>query len=234
MKKLENNKVFLASLRLDILGFGFAIAFLSLALLTPVIGRVYAYDSATLLMRLERDDWQDFFARKGEKEKLDKGFDELVEFAWNKGIDYRIRLRGLMLLSKIRDGRRADVLTGMYHNPFFNAGCPDIKSSLMIALGNVEGDKKAVDTLLEGMNDMELQVREAAIRSLGKLGAQKAVPFLIDRLGDKSFAIRRSVIESLGLIRDQRAVPLLERIANEDKDDLIRREAKVSLTRMKS
>ncbi len=234
MKKSRNNKVFFALLRLDVFGYRFAIAFLCLTVLTPVIGRVYAYDSASLLTRLERNDWQDFFARRGEKEKLDKAFNELVELAWDKGIDYRIRLRGLMLLSKIRDGRRADVLSGMYHNPFFNAGCPDIKSSLMIALGNVEGDKKAVDTLLEGMNDGELQVREAAIRSIGRLGAQKAVPFLINRLDDKSFAIRRSVIESLGLIGDQRAVPPLEKIAHEDKDDLIRREAKVSLARMKS
>ncbi len=232
MKQLDRS--FFAASWLHSCGYGLGITLLAFTLLLPSVGQVYANDSERLRAGLERDDWQNLFSSKDQREELDKDFDELVELAWNKGIDYRIRLRGVILLSKTRDVRRADVLSKMFHNPFFNAGCPDIKSSLMTALGNVDNDKESIETLLEGMNDVEILVREAAVRSLGRLGARKAVPFLIGRLYDKSFAIRRSVIESLGQIGDQRVVPLLEKIADEDRDDLIRMEARVSLTRMKS
>jgi len=206
--------------------------FLCLLVLNPAPGRIFASKDDTL-SQLQKDDWHEYFSNGG-KEKLNRSFDELLELANNTGLDWHIRIRGIILLSETSDPRKADVFLGMFLNPLFNWECPAVKTSVVTAFGSVDKDPRIVDALIDGMNDREVQVREAAIQVLGRIGDEKAVPFLIKKLDDRSVAIRLSAIRSLGQIKDQRAVPFLKKIADGDQDDLIRNEAASALTRMRS
>jgi hypothetical protein len=206
--------------------------FLGLLVLNPAPGRIFASKDDTL-SQLQKDDWHEYFSNGG-KEKLNRSFDALLELANNTGLDWHIRIRGIILLSETSDPRKADVLLGMFLNPLFNWECPAVKTCIVTAFGSVDKDQRIVDALIDGMNDREVQVREAAVQVLGRIGDEKAVPFLIKKLDDRSVAIRLSAIRSLGQIKDQRAVPFLKKIADGDQEDLIRNEAASALTRMKS
>jgi hypothetical protein len=204
------------------------IAFL---VVNPVPGKVFASEHDTLVAQLRKDEWHAYFSNSGEK--LNKSFDSLLELANNRGLDWQIRIKCIMLLSETSDPRRADVLVGMFRNPFFNSECPAIKTNVVKALGTIDNDESVVDALIDGMNDRELQVREAAVQALGRLRNEKAVPFLIEKLSDRNFSIRISAVRSLGQIKDQKAVPFLKDIADRDPDDLIRNEATSALNKMK-
>ncbi len=206
---------------------------LGLFVLKAAPGKIYASQYDTLVSQLRQDNWHTYLWN-GRKEMLNQSFDALLELTNNRGLDWHIRIRGIVLLSEMSDPRKADVLIGMFLNPLFNWECPAIKTSVVTALGSIDKDPRAVDALIEGMNDRELQVREAAIQVLGRIGNEKAVPFLIKQLNDGSVAIRLSAIRSLGQIKDKRAVPFLEKISDGDQDDLLRNEAVSALTRMKS
>jgi hypothetical protein len=210
------------------------ILLLVLGLLSPSEAELFASEYDPLVALLQRDDWHAHLSTTTQRENLDRSFDTLLGLVWNKGIDWRIRIRGIVLLGETSNPRRADILIRMFHNPFFNAECPSIKMSLIIALSSIDNDPRVVDTLIEAMNDSEIEVREAAIQALGRLESERAVPFLIGKLTDKSFAIRRSAILSLSRIRDARALPFLRKIAEGDRDLVLRSEAASALARMKS
>jgi hypothetical protein len=209
--------------------FGPAVILFLVLVLNLVPGKIFASEHDTLVVQLGKDEWHVYFSNDGEK--LNKSFDSLLELANNRGLDWRIRIRCIILLSETSDPRKADILVGMFRNPFFNSECPAIKTSIVTALGAIDNDQRVVDALIDGMNDRELQVREAAIQVLGRLRNEKAVPFLIKKLSDRSFSIRMSVIRSLGQIKDQKAIPFLKDIADGDPDDLIRNEATSALIR---
>jgi HEAT repeats len=210
------------------------VLFFTIVLLHPSGGKLFASEYDPFVAELRKADWHAHFSTGPEKERLNSSFDTLLGLVKNKGIDWRIRIRGIILLGETSNPKRAAILIHMYHNPFFNAGCPSIKMSLVIALSNIDNDSEVVDTLIEGMRDSELEVREASIQALGRLGSGRAVPFLIGALNDRSFAIRRSAILSLSRIRDRRALPFLKNIADGDSDRLLRNEAASALTKMKS
>jgi hypothetical protein len=208
------------------------ILFLGFLVLNPVPAKIFAADQDALVAQLRKDEWHGYFSH--DREKLNTSFDSLLELANNRGLDWRIRIRGIILLSETSDPRKADVLVGMFRDPFFNSECPAIKTNIVRALGATDNDQRAVDALIDGMNDQELQVREAAIQALGRLGNKKAVPFLIRKLSDRNFSIRISAIRSLGQIKDREVIPFLKDIADGDQDSLIRNEATLALNRMKS
>jgi hypothetical protein len=196
--------------------------------------KLFASECGPLVSELQRPDWHAYFSSPAEKEKLNRSFDTLVSLTGNKGIDWRIRIRGIVLIGETDNPGKASILMHMFHNPFFNALCPSIKTSIVIALSNIDNDPKVVDTLIGGMRDPEIEVREASIRALGRIGSERAVPFLIHALKDRSFAIRRSAILSLGRIRDRRALPFLRKVAEGDRDPVLRMVAETTLRKMKS
>ncbi len=198
----------------------------------PVKAFAIEYDS--LVAQLKKDDWQTHFSSSAEREELNRSYEALLALTENKGIHWRIRIRGIVLLSYTSNPERAVTLIRMYHNPFFNAGCPSIKSSIITALGNIDNDQKVVDTVIEGTNDSEIIVRETAIRALGKLGDGRAVPSLIGKLNDSSFAIRLAAIRSLAEIKDQRAVPHLQNIVHTDHECLLKNEALSAIDKIRS
>jgi len=207
---------------------------IGLTVFNPFAQQVSASEYDVLVAQLRKDDWHTHFSDSAGREKLDNSIETLLELAKNGGLDWVIRIRGIILLSETSGPRKVNILIGMYQDAFFNDECPAIKTSVITALGSFEKEPRIIDTLIDGMNDRELQVREAAIVALGKMGDEKAVPFLIKKLSDPSFAIRLSAVRSLGQIKDQRAVPFLKKISASDQDDLIRSEAISAIENMQS
>ena len=198
--------------------------------LDPLMPKSYAADYDHIVAALRQDDWQSRLLAPGAMDLNDEDtFDIFVGLINNTGLDWRIRDRGILVLGKSGNPRTAEVLRESFYNAFITHECPAIKSSLALALGNFRNDARVEEVLISGMNDDELQVREASIRSLGKIGSTKAVPFLIDRLHDSNFTIRLSAIRSLARIGDKKAVPFLQEISDKDRDDFIKNEASAAL-----
>ena len=74
------------------------------------------------------------------------------------------------------------------------------------------------------LSDEDLEVREMAIRALGKTQDVSAVDGLIPLLTDSNAEIRRRAAWALGEIADARAVPALN-LAAEDTDSKVRKAA---------
>jgi len=153
----------------------------------------------------------------------------LIEVIRNQGLDWRLQIQGISLLAHIHTPRVEDVLLQLFSDIFFHHGCPAVKSSLAVALGNFSGTR-VVGALIQGLEDPEVTVREASIVSLGRVGDATAVPYLIAQLNDMRFMIKVSAIRSLGLLRDARAAAYLEKIADNAGEPLLRREAFIALS----
>lgn len=135
-----------------------------------------------------------------------------------------MRIKAIKILGKSGDPAASDVLMSTLYEL-----CPAIKWNAATALGNFRDDPRVVNALIHALGDDTLYVREAAIRSLGKIGNAKAVPDLIPFLGSESFAIRIDTVRALGKIGDSRAVPYLRRIAEHDAEPMVRKEALAAL-----
>jgi len=195
-------------------------------------GIASSYDS--LVEQLRSDDWHEHFSRETGGKTLDQSLDGLLDLANNGGLDWRIRIRGIILLSETSGPRKVDILLNMFRDSFFNGECPAVKTTIVTALGRVGKDPRIVAALIDGTEDRELQVREASVIALGKMGDQKAVPSLIRKLDDTSFAIRLGAVKALAGIKDKRAIPYIKKIADTDRDDVMRKEARSALAKLKS
>lgn len=115
---------------------------------------------------------------------------------------------------------------------------PDDAAKLRVvaanALGNI-GDERAVDPLIEILNDPEwdpksnvqrLQIlREAAIIAVGKIRNPRAIPAIIEVLKrDRGFTHRDDAVIALGRMKDPRAVPLLVAAFQESHYEVKRRD----------
>jgi hypothetical protein len=191
-------------------------------------GGVSALSHRALLSQLERDDWQEYFSTPEETRILhDEGtFGVLVGILLNGGIDWRIRLRGIHLLGEIRSPEAAEVLTDLF---YYGDRCPALEAAIATSLGNFRDNVHVVDALIDGAKDEEIQVREAAIRSLGKVGDKSALPVLIANVSDKSFAIRYSAVTALGRLGDKDGIAVLKRAAQEDPEKLVQEAARAAL-----
>lgn len=184
-----------------------------------------------IVKKLEHDNWQDVFYKKGEinKYKDGEGFKTMVEVAENKGLDWHIRIKAIRILSHTNNISVPDVLMHMLYNPFFNHECPAIKSSVAEALGNFKGDGRVIDALIYATHDEELLVREAAVDSLGRIGDKRAVKHLVSLLNHKNIAIRIASIRALGKIGDISAKDYLQMVAEKDSNDTVRKKAKETI-----
>jgi HEAT repeat protein len=87
------------------------------------------------------------------------------------------------------------------------------------ALGEI-GDKRAVDPLIEALNDKKPLIRWKAAEALGEIKDKRAVDPLIEALKgeDEDWCVRKTAAEALGKIGDKRAVePLIEALKDEDR-----------------
>lgn len=191
----------------------------------------YALDSASVLREIQRDDWEvRLMSGDGlEKVKDPQSTKTLIDLIEDQRINWRLQIRGIRVLAEIHTPLAEDALLKLFTDVFYHHTCPAVKSSLATALGNFSGRRVAAG-LIEGLDDPELQVREASIVSLGRVGDVSAVPYLIAQLNDKSFVIKVSAIHSLGMLKDPRAASYLKEIADNDSEVALKREALAALS----
>ncbi len=180
---------------------------------------------------LNNPNWQ---VRLAAVEKLGTRSDEralaiLLDVAGTWTERWPVKIKAIQFLGEARYPRAVKLLLSIFNNSFLNWDCPSIKSYTATALGNFKGNREVVDTLIDGVSDPELLVREASIRSLGKIGSPKAVPYLIRLMGDPSTAIRLGVIEALVGIGDPGTIPDIQRALERETDSLVRSEALTAL-----
>ncbi len=203
---------------------------LSVAVRTPASASQFDF----ILGELKRDDWEVRLSNKAVVEEMSTppSTEALIDLLRNRGVNWRIQIRGIRLLGEIHTDRVEDVLLQFFSDLFFHHGCPAVKSTLALALGNFSGPK-VVAALIGGLDDPEVLVREASIVSLGKVGDARAVPYLIAQLEDRRFLIKVSAIHSLGQLKDITAVSPLKKIAQGDIEPLLRNEAWWALSTMR-
>jgi len=155
-----------------------------------------------------------------------KSVDELIRFVFTRAEDWKLKIKAILLLGEIDDPLIADRLVTVFNNPFINETCPAIRRNTALALGKeFNKGSRAVESLIDALDDSDILVREAAIQSLGKIGDSKAVPFLIPELDNRSFAIKFSAIKALENIGDARAKPFIKRIADTEHDPYLKEAA---------
>ncbi|GER93042.1 hypothetical protein A45J_0773 [hot springs metagenome] len=189
-------------------------------------GHAASHDIDKLLIRLQHDDPKLRLSAMEELGKIGDGDSvmAIMKVVENQGEDWKIKIRAIKLLAEIKNPMTVDLLIKVLDDPFFTYDCPALKWNAAIALGNFKNYAKAVDALIDALNDKTLYVKEAAIQSLGEIGDRRAVPYLVLALSDKSFAIRISAIKALGKIRDVEAIPFLRKVLDNATDHYIKEE----------
>jgi len=122
------------------------------------------------------------------------------------GQDGRARLRGND--SKPQSGQKIDDAAKKV-----NSDDPDTRLEGVRALGEMEGEGKAEELLMQAANDPDQRVRVKAIDTLGNVHAKNATPFLVQQLflRDTDLATKQHILPALGKIGDKRATkPILD------------------------
>jgi len=180
---------------------------------------------------LNNPDWQVRLAAVEELGSLgdERALNILLDVAGTWTERWPIKIKAIQFLGEARYPKAVNLLLSIFNNSFLNWDCPSIKSYTATALGNFKGNRDVFYTLLDAMNDQEILVREASIRSLGKIGNPKALPYLLRRLGDPSAAIRLSVVEALEGIGDPGTIPDIRHALEREKDSVVRDEELTAL-----
>lgn len=162
--------------------------------------------------------------------KEEETIDLLMQVAGDRGEYWPVKIKAIKLLGESANPKTVKMLLSIFNEPFNNWECPAIKSYTALALGNFKGNAKVVDSLIAGINDPELFTREASIQSLGRIGNPAAVlPLIAALLHSDSSAVKLSAIKALEMIGDPQAIPHLQWIAENDKDSVIKSQAKAAL-----
>jgi len=101
-----------------------------------------------------------------------------------------------------------------------NSDDPDERLEGVKSLGEMEGESRAVEYLMQAVNDLDQRVRVKAIDTLGNVKAKDATPFLVQQLflRDTDVATRQHILAALGKIGDKRATTSLLDIVARDGD----------------
>ncbi len=158
----------------------------------------------------------------------------LTNVVFDKSEDWKVKIIAIRALGEINDPEIVDKLVTIFNNPFLNEECPAIKLNTALSLGKkFNRGTRAVDSLIEALNQDNLLIKEAVIEALGEIGDPKAVPSMISLLEDENFAIKISAIRALEKIGDSRALPFLEKILELNDDILIQQQIIYSLEILK-
>src|SRR5579875_3201382 len=92
-----------------------------------------------------------------------------------------------------------------------NSDDPDQRLEGVKDLGELEGETRAVEYLMQAVNDPDQRVRIKAIDTLGNVKAKDATPFLVQQLflRDTDVTTRQHILAALGKIGDKRATASL-------------------------
>jgi len=159
---------------------------------------------------------------KLENSRDERALDILLAVAGTWTERWPVKIRAIQFLGEAQYAKAVELLLSIFNNSFRNWGCPAIKSFTASALGNFKGNREVFNALIDGLSDPELLVREASIRSLGKIGNPEAIPYLVALLGDSSAAIRLSIIEALAGIGDPRTIPDIQRVYERESDSVVK------------
>lgn len=209
--------------------------FFALLIIFSGSSSVEGLDIDKLISDIKNDDWHNRLPVYGGTEgiKSDELTDALISLVENKVLNWRFRIRAIQLLGESLKPKALSFLERILNDPFLNHDCPAIKWNTVVAIGNFVKDQKAADILLDAAKfEDNPVVREAIVKSMGRVGNSKAVPFLISVLNDKSFAIKFSAIRSLEEIGDSRAYPYLKNIADKDNDPMIKNQAILAIKKL--
>ncbi len=151
--------------------------------------------------------------------------------------DHRLQVAAAVALGQIRDKRAIGPLPGCLKSKDYNMRkaaaaalvsllwkpeTEDQKISFLIAKedwdGLVKMREKAVEPLLDILDDKEPIVRTGAAKALGDIREKRAVEPLMRLLKDQAASVRWSAAISLGKLRDERAIePLIQSLKDEDR-----------------
>jgi hypothetical protein len=139
--------------------------------------------------------------------------------------DFHVRMSAAVVLSRIGPEAReaATVLIRVLGDP--NAF---VRQEVAEALGAIGPEaKEAVPALIKTLGDTDVDVREKVAEALGLIGpdAKEAVPALIKALRDPVFQVRWHAANALGGIGPEakEAIPELQRLAEKDPEESVRR-----------
>ncbi|MBF0501797.1 MAG: HEAT repeat domain-containing protein [Candidatus Riflebacteria bacterium] len=146
--------------------------------------------------------------------------------------DYSQRRESAIALSKFKGEMVVSVLLQTYESD-------NIQDFMALALGDID-DQKAVNLLVQALNDSQYEVRFNAARALGSISSDEAFNVLIEALNEYADSAGSGVaqgrqgqlfleedaiisaIVALGKIKNQLCVPLMKRILNQEKSPRIR------------
>lgn len=136
-------------------------------------------------------------------------------------------------LTAMRRNHEVDGLLQELRNPketYENQVVLTVRERAIIELAKLR-ELRAVDLIVELLNDPLPSVRTEAAMALGKIGEQSAMPGLITALSDGDDAVRMAAAKSLGRLGDRAAVPKLV-AALADENAWVRMAAARSLARV--
>lgn len=93
------------------------------------------------------------------------------------------------------------------------------------------GDSKAINPLINCLQNNDFTMRYYAATSLGKLKNQQATTFLIELLQDSDYLIRKVAAWALGEIKDVKALQFLRKLT-QDEDSYVRKTAIMALKKI--
>ena len=102
----------------------------------------------------------------------------------------------------------------------------------LIELGKV-GSAKAVETLVEYLQDHDYDVRRKAAEELSKIGSDKAVEILAKHLKDQNYFVRSNAAEALVKIGSNKSIEILIH-SLQNRDDDVRRDVALALENIRS
>jgi HEAT repeat protein len=91
-----------------------------------------------------------------------------------------------------------------------------VRVAAALALGQIEGDHEGVGALSFALADEDAQVRAAASRSLGTLGAARSVQPLLSATADPSALVRAAAVQALVAIENSIALPRFRDLIQDD------------------
>jgi len=100
-------------------------------------------------------------------------------------------------------------------------GNREARRRAVITLGDLK-DTRAVDPLLEALDDYDLQVCVLATAALGKIEDARVVDILKQQLSHKHALVRSSAASVLGRLEAESAILDLQRVVKEDEDAVVR------------
>jgi len=121
-----------------------------------------------------------------------------------------------------------DDLIAAYRNS--RNGDVRVRRYLAVAIGRV-GEKRAVPSLIEGLEDSDTENQIYTLSALGFIGDNSAVPAVVKQLKHTDPSVRKVAAYVLGAIKDPSAARDLQ-IALNDVEDEVRWNAAIALARM--